>query len=350
MAATASTSQLWLFTGPEFGERNDTIEQYRQKAKKQFGILDEHSFYASETPIAHIISILQNGSLFASARFIVVRNAENIKKKEDIDALANWINATDTQSSNNHLDGSDAWLFLVSDETSIDKKLENIVPKQNRKIFWELFDDQKTRWLKNWFSKEGFSIDDDAIDAILDLVENNTESLRSECSRFSLCFDKGYHITVKDADTVLTHNRKESPFTLFAALCEHSRQPTERLILALGILQQIRYSKESSGIQLIAALSYCFRRLKTWHLIHDGMRPTDFDLKTKGFSSKKMQTQYAHAARVWTSRETVLCLSLLADTDMDIRSMGGLVEDTKLQQLLYALIIKRGRQLEVYTV
>jgi len=347
---SSQVAPIWLFSGPEFGKRNGTIEEYRKNAKKKFGSLDEYTFYAYETSIAEVVSLLQNGSLFASARFIVLRNAENIKKKDDLDLLKGWVTTVEKQLSDKQVDGSDAWLFLVSDETSVDKKLESIVPKENRKIFWELFDNQKTEWLKNWFSKAGFSIDNDAIDTILDLVENNTEALRTECSRFSLCFDKGHHISADDADTVLTHSRQESPFTLFAALCATSKLPIERLTASLTILQQIRHSKESSGIQLIAALSYCFRRLKAWHAVHEGQNPSDFDLKIKGFSSKKMQSQYAQASRLWTIRETVLCLALLADTDMRIRSTGSMIEDIELQQLLYALAIKRGRPLQVYSI
>jgi len=70
-----STAPLWLFTGPELGQRRDSIEQLRQKAKKLFGQTDEYRFYANDSRIADIVSLLQNESLFASARFIVLHNS-----------------------------------------------------------------------------------------------------------------------------------------------------------------------------------------------------------------------------------------------------------------------------------
>ncbi len=342
-----SATPIWLLLGPEIGNKNDDIKKIRAMAKKELGDIDEDIFYANETSLAEILSLLQNGSLFSSGRLVILRSAEIVKKKEDIAMLADWVSGFEKKSNSDNT----SWLILVSDEISADKKLENLIPKQHKKVFWEMFENQKTEWVKNWFSKEGFSIDADAIDVILDLIENNTETLRNECSRFSLCFEKGHYITTDDVDTVLSHSREESPFTLFASLCDIEKNATDRLSSALTILQHIRNSKESSYVQLIAALSHCFRRLKIWHsLYQENPYPSEFDLKIKGFSSKKMQSQYAAAAKLWSLKETILCLSLLSQTDMAIRTTGNTVEEIVLQELLYSLVLKKGRELQVYTV
>ncbi len=338
---------LWLFLGPEIGNKNDEIQKLRTRVKKEVGDVDEDQFYMHETSLAEILSLLQNGSLFSAGRFVVIRGVESIKKKDDISMLVEWVSGAEKKS----LAENTSWLVMVSDDISVDKKLENIVPSQNKKVFWEMFENQKTEWVKNWFSKEGFSIDADAIDTILELVENNTEALRLECSRFPLCFDKGHHISTEDVDTVLSHSREESPFTLFSSLCDLEKNPSDALSSALTILQHIRNSKESSAVQLLAALSHCFRRLKIWHSIHDEQpHPSDFDLKIKGFSSKKMQSQYAAASRIWSAKETILCLSLLSKTDMQIRTTGNAIEEVALQQVLYSLLIKKGRELQSYNI
>ncbi len=345
-ASSNSTIPLWLFLGPEIGNKNDDIQKLRQRAKKELGDVEEDHYYAHETSVGEVLSLLQNGSLFSSGRLVVFKGVESVKKKEDIALLTDWVSALEKKDTNENT----SWLILVSDELSVDKKIESCIPKQNKKVFWEMFENQKTEWLKNWFTKEGFSIDADAIDTILDLIENNTEALRSECSRFSLCFEKGHHISVDDVDTVLSHSREESPFTLFASLCDTQKSPSDRLHAALTILQHIRNSKESSYVQLLAALTHCFRRLKTWHIIFaENPYPSDFDLKIKGFASKKMQTQYSMAAKIWTAKETVLCLSLLAKSDMSIRTTGSMVEEIVLQELIYSLVLKKGRELQIYT-
>ncbi len=334
---------VWLFLGPEIGKKNDEINRHRQIVR-DISNVDEDIFYANETSISEVLSLLQNGSLFSERRFVVIRYAEVIKKKEDIALLSEWVSGLSKKTDEENT----SWLFLVSDEISVDKKLENLIPKQNKKVFWEMFENQKTDWVRDWFYNAGFTIDPDAIDTILDLVENNTEVLRSECSRFSLCYQKGHHIGVDEVDTVLSHNREESAFTLFASLCNIEKVPQERLQGALTILQHIRNSKDSSFVPLIAALTHCFRKLTLWHSLHTTPIVSDFDLKINGFASKKMQSQYAQAAKIWTQKETILCLSLLSKTDMLIRTTGNIVEHSALQELLYSLVIKRGRELQVY--
>ena len=90
------STPLWLFTGPELGERSDALEALRQSAGKKYGDLDNHLFYASATSISVVLYAVQNGSRFPSARFTVGRTPEAIKKKEDIQALMQLVDKTPT--------------------------------------------------------------------------------------------------------------------------------------------------------------------------------------------------------------------------------------------------------------
>lgn len=327
-------ASVYLFTGPEVGERNEAILQLRVAARKRAGILDEHSFYASETKFSQIMNLLLSESLFSAARFVVFYGAELLKKKEDVELLASWIETAA---------GSQTVLVLVSDEIGCDKKLEALIPKANKQIFWELFESRKEQWIVNYFKKNGLSISPDAIELVLDMVENNTEALRAECSRFFLCFQPGHQVTVEDVEQILAHNREESPFTLFDSLSEMGRPAALRLETALGILQKLRLSKESSGIQLIAGLTYCFRRLQAWHqLLRENPSPSEGDYRARGFVSKKSRSQYQNAGRLWSAAQVGQILALLALSDMEIRTGAAALEETILQAILYTIVIKNG--------
>lgn len=334
---------LFIYTGPESGERNDAIEKFRKDFAKKAGELDCHTLYALETSVNDLVTLLQNGSLFASARFVVFRNAELIKTKDEIEQIAAW------QKGAQKAGTDDAVLFLVSDEIGIDKRLEALASKENKRIFWEMFEDRKEKWLFDFFRKNGFQIEQSAVELILDLIENNTEALRNECSRFFSCFDKSHLITADDVNNILSHNREESPFTLFEAICDTSKKDTVRLENALLILQKIRQSKESNAIQLIAGLTYCFRMLRTWHQVNLDY-PSEFELKKAGFSSKARQQQYAGAAKIWNDNQSAACLALLSECDYKIRSLGSAVEDTLLQTMLYSIVLKKGLGLSEYKV
>ena len=327
-------SEVYLFTGPENGDKGDAVAAIRAAAEKKNGGVDFYRYYASETRITDVVSQLQNASLFSSALFVILKNAELIKLKSDIDLIVQYIkNAGDSPNV----------LILESDENNIEKKIETAVPSSHKKIFWEMFDNQKPQWVRNYFRKNGFSVSDDAVEQILDMVENNTEALKSECSRFFYCFEKGHTVTCDDVDKILSHNREENAFTLFEALADDSKSPKERLETALLILQKIRLSRDSGGVAVIAGLTYCFRVLRTYHSLYAGGKsPSDVQLRAAGLGSKKALARYSKAARIWGPGTTASVLSLLSHTDMAIREGGALMEDTRLVMMIYSIVVKNG--------
>ena len=318
------TSPIFLYTGPEFGKRNEAVEAVKASHKKQFGVIDEHSFYLLETPFNEVMTILQSGTLFSDGVCVVCRNAELIKKKDDIQLIADWLENPDPS----------ALLILVSDEIGVDSKLEKLVPATNRKKFWEMFENEKLPWVTSYFSKNGYRIQQSAAKLILELIENNTQSLGAECSRFFVLFPKDHEITEEDVDSVLTHSREENAFSLFRELANSADAAPVRLEKGLQILQKIRLSKENSSVMIIAGLASCFRKLQDWHRRGEAAVP-----------QSTLQKQYRSAAKVWSLKQTAAILAVLASTDMEIRSGGSQMEDILLQKMLYEIVIKGGAQL-----
>ena len=323
---------LYLYTGPEFGEREDAIIEIKKSLKKKYGSVDEHLFYLVETPFNQVMTILQSGTLFSDAICIVCKNAELLKKKDDLQMISDWLESAEET----------AVLILVSDEISVDAKLTKIVPASNKKQFWEMFEDKKLPWIYNFIKKNGYEIEQDAAECILQMIENNTLALKQECSRFFMCFSKGHRITIEDVESVLSHNREENAFTLFNHMADSTQAQQKRLENSLNILQSIRLSKDSSSVKIIAGLSSCFRKLATWISINDDGYVDEQILRQNGFSSKLQQKQYRSAAKLWTIGQTTAILAILAATDMEIRSNGSLMEDVLLQKMIYEIVIKKG--------
>ena len=341
---------VYLYIGPEFGERNEAVNALKAQINKKFGSFDDYSYYATDTSVATVVSMLQSESLFTPATCVVYKSAELIKKKEDIELLSSWINSV-TPNAKNKTPKDSAVLILVSDETSIDAKLSKLIPKENQKVFWVMFENRRVPWLKDYFKKNGYSIEEDAAEMILEMVENNTESLKNECSRFFTLFPAGKCITAENVDAVLANTREESVFSLFGAMVDASQTPAKRLENSLTILQKLRLAAGTSGGSadaIVAGLTFCFRKLEVYHQLSRNGHPDDFTLKKNGISSPAMRTQYSNAARLWTMGQTMAIISMLASTVMNIRSTGTAVEQSYLEMLLYSIIIKKGASVQVY--
>ena len=275
-------SPVYLYTGPEFGQRNDAIDAVKKSLEQKFGDIDNHLFYLIETPFSQVMTILQSGTLFSNGVCVVCKNAELLKKKDDIEMLSQWLESPSESSV----------LILVSDEVSVDNKLDKLVPPENKKKFWEMYESDKLPWISTFFNKNGYSITQDAASLILSMVENNTLALKNECSRFFVLFPKEHEITDEDVESVLIHTREENAFTLFNQIAKFSDSPQKRFESGVEILQKIRLSKENNSVMIISGLASCFRKLVLWHnLCSGGYEPDDFTFKTKGFTSSTMRKQ-----------------------------------------------------------
>lgn len=324
---------VYLYVGPEIGEKNDAILKLKDSLRKKFGQIEEYLFYASETSPREYLAILENENLFSDATCVVVKNAESIKKADDIALLTEWIGSSKSENS---------VLILVSDDYSVNSKIDKAIPPANKKIFWELSESRRSDWIRNFFYKNGYLIEEDAVNSILEMLENNTEVLRNECNRFLVIFEKEHDITVEDVDSVLSSSKEENAFTLFDAMTDYNSSENERLERALQILQKIKLSKENQSVLILAGLASCFRKLSVYqNLLESGMTD-DFNLKKNGFSSRKMKEQYARAAKTWKIGQCHAILALIANCDISIRSSGSLLEEIYLEKLIYEIVIKKG--------
>jgi len=312
--------QSWLFMGPEIGEKQAAIDEIRNKLSngKEHTGLEETVYYAGETDVSKIVSNILNGSLFADKRLFFIKNAEGVKKKEDIDLLSSCISSPP----------EDTFIILITEETSLAKGLEKAIPQANKRIFWELLDSKKSEWVKNFFSREGYKISPAGIDTILELVENNTAALKQECLRLTLFLDKNREISAEDAEKWLSHTREESAFILF------SRIAAGDLSRSLESSRMLLAAKETTPA-IFAALASCFRKLQSYLQLKEAGNNNEWELRKIGISSPGAKRDYGAAGRRYDSAGAEACLALCAEYDLLLRSSGSFPEQVLLDQYLY---------------
>jgi len=313
----------YIFLGPELGKKQDELNSIKQKLQGA----ETTVFYAGETPVSIIADTIQNESLFFDKRLIIIKNAEALKKKDEIELLVSCMENIDHNTA----------IILLSDEIKLAAAIDDAVPKNNRKIFYELFEKEKNEWLRQFFKREGFNIDKDCIAVILEMVENNTEALKRECSRLIHFLPRNKEqgesqIKVEDVEKWLSHNREESAFTLF------SRIAAGDLSKALESLSVMLAAKESAQ-SILAGLAWCFRKLGDYlSLLETGDANNSFELKKIGLSSPKAKDDYAAAARRYNAESAEACLALTAEYDNLLRSPVGVMERILMDRLVFKII------------
>jgi DNA polymerase-3 subunit delta len=312
-----------LFLGPELGKKQDALNELRKKIAKgnSSGTPPEETvFYAGETGVPEMTAAFRNGSLFAESRLFLVKNAEVIKKKDEVELLASYMAAPQ----------DDTVLVLFSENTSLAKGLESGVSRENRNVFYELFESQKTQWVTDFFRREGLRIEAGAVETILELVENNTEALRRECSRLTLFLDKNRPVGAGDVEKWLSHSREESSFTLF------SRIAGGDFLRALESLHTLLAAKETPP-GIFAGLVWCFRKLRDYLYLAGAGTLNDFELRKIGLSAPKARDDYARAAKRYDPAGADACLAITAEYDILLRSSGAAFETILMDLYLYKI-------------
>jgi DNA polymerase-3 subunit delta len=308
--AAKTTSTAFIFLGPELGKKQDALNDIRKQFAVPGAAVEETVFYAGETPVSQIASTVQNHSLFADSRLFIVKNAEQIKKKDEVALIASCLTGLEAGTA----------LVLISDEFRLAAGLDDAVPKENRRIFYEMFENEKSEWVRSFFRREGFTVSPEGIDTILEMVENNTEALRRECARLMLFLSKEQTVGAADIEKWLSHSREESAFTLF------SRIAAGDFFRSIETLRALLAAKET-GQGILAGLAWCFRKLRDYlALVEGGGANNNFELKKIGLSAPKARDDYTAAARRYTAAAVDSCLALTAEYDIMLRSSGAALE------------------------
>lgn len=338
---------ILLFLGPEEGLRADELSSLRSRIAKESGAPpEEHRIYLPDGTIHDAVSILENGSLFAAHRLVIVAGAEQIRKKADVSAVASYCSSPPPDST----------LVLVSDAVRLDSKLEKAVPGSARKVFWELFDNQKRGWVVSHFRKRGIGISPDALELFLELVENNTQELRVEADKLCIYVsgrppsasdiapgapasehgrpggDRRPTVEVDDVETFIYHSREENVFTLYKQIVD------DDFAAALEIVEKLHSSGEGGPIQLLGGLIFQVKKLIALRSLLDNGFTPDECYKRLNIRGKRIQSDYQTAARRFQLRELERQLQVLIEYDAVFREFGSGLQRVLLDLMVYQLM------------
>ena len=250
-----------------------------------------------------------------------------MKTKDDLRSLAEYL-AQPAQ---------DAVLLLVTEAFYAEKALEDAVGKERKKTFYELFENEKPRWIERRLKERGLEIDEEAIETLLELIENDTADLEAACSRLALVFPEGTVLRSEDVEACLARNRQEDAFSLFAKMVEDEAE------WALETLDAVLADRQGGAVQIISALIWSLRRLLKLEALVEGGEGFETACLKLGIRAKSLQGLHRKAMERYPRGDCEAIVALAADFDARARSSGSALERPLLQLFLYGCMLGHGR-------
>jgi len=326
----AKPAPVFLLVGPEEGEKREFIQNIKNEYQAAYSESPEsHRFYAGQTLIGEIVSLLQNGSLFSSFKCVTLSNIEQLKKAE-IQQLAEYLSHPEQSSV----------LFLITHEYRAPAALVKAVPKGQQKTFFELFENKKREWLLQYFRKADLLIHEDAIEMVLEQVENNTIEMKNAADKLILYFGPGSTLSADDIEEYLYHSKEENVFSLFQKIVQRD------MPASLEILHKILQSGQNSGVQLLGGLLWQFRRLLKFSRLLDHRFSPEEAFRSTAIHGKRNQKNYMEASKKFSTSQLEHVISIISDFDGQLRQQRSEVERILLEYYIYS-VLKIGAEKQI---
>ena len=329
MSKLGKTSGVFLLLGPEEGDKAEYIRKLIQNVHKAGDDKPEVvKFYPYDLNIVDVIVYLRNGSLFSQYRVGILSTVEELTRKSDVQALVEYAQNPAANTT----------LLLLSDTIrEVDKRIKAAVKKENTIIFWEMFENQKVGWVTNFFRKNGITIASAACQFLLEMIENNTQELRSVCGRLVHFFGKDSVIDIEDVEKYVYHSKEENVFSLFEKIAQRDFKA------AVEILNTILLSGEAEPIRLLSGILWQLRKLDSFKRLHGDNYQVEEVFKRIGIMGKGNQKIYLTAHRQYERDEVEAIHSLLYEFDKRIRFAKSDLQKYLLELFLYYCIVRGGR-------
>ncbi len=321
---------VYLLLGPEVGEKEAFVSKLLASLARETGGEPEvHRFYAFDADISQVLTVLRNGSLFSAHRVVMLAGVEQINRKGDLEALREYSGRP----------APEATLLLLSDEVGrVDKALRGFVPKPAQKTFWELFESQKRGWIASFLRRHDIQAEPDAVEFLLEMVENNTKQLRETCEKLVLFFGAGARIRYEEIEKLIYHSKDENVYSLFDRLARRD------LGGAVEVLHRILLAREVEPTQLLAGLASQFRRLTAYRQLLAERFGREEALQRAGIrGGKRVQRVYQEASERYSLAQLRAVMVVLADSDVGLRSHKTALHPTLLDLCLYRIVNPQAR-------
>jgi DNA polymerase-3 subunit delta len=302
--SSGKIARWYLFEGPEQSEMDSLVDLISEILDKS-GELEKQIYHIDgDFDGASLPDVLSSGSLFAGKTLVIVKNVARLSSRV-FKRLSDWAAGG----------SGDGTLILVN------QSQDKVSPSWKKALgdgycyFYEMWADQREKWIQSELSRAGFEIDREALLLIQEMVSGDRIQLESILSRIVYFYDDFLEhterrITATVLEQYLVHSREETVFSLFSAAI--AGEISEALDIGRMLYQQ---QSES----LCAGLAWCLRRLLVMvEQVKSGTRVQEV-LRVNRVFERSQQSLYSSAIDNYSESQLIRLFVRLACLERDMR-------------------------------
>ena len=285
----------------------DQITDYISKnvlteAEKGF---NQHTLYGKDTDVDTIITHARRFPMMANHQVVIIKEAQNIKRIEDLDA---YIKAPLKSTI----------LVINYKYKTIDKRKSFAKQLGKTSVLFEskkIYDNQLPSWINSYLSAHEYSIAPQASAMLAEYLGTNLSKVSNELDKLIISLPKGTKITPDHIEKNIGISKDYNIFELQNALGEKDILKTNQII------NYFAANPATSPIpRTISSLYYYFMKILTYHFLTD---------KSPNAIASALQVNpyfvrsYTAAAKVYNPKKLVAIMEILREYDMKSKGFGN---------------------------
>ena len=279
--------------------------------------------YGKDTDIPTIINTARRFPMMGSRQVVIVREAQNLDKMEDlIYYVENPLAST--------------LLVINYKYKKLDKRKKLFKALEKNSILFDskrLYDDKIPPWINSYLRSRGTKIEPKAALMLTEYLGNDLGKIANELEKLIIVMKAEQDvITPADIEKHIGISKDFNNFELNSALAQRNVLKANRIVQYFGANQ-----KNHPLTLTITSVYFFFSRLLKYHFLPDkSSRNVASALKIEPFFIREYET----AARNYNTAKTVRVISLLREYDLKSKGFGNVSTSPGdlLKELIYKII------------
>ena len=225
-----------------------------------------------------------------------------------------------------------ATVVFLSQENKLD--LQSLFSKDKVKIFYEIDDTRKEKFILDYIHLNKRDLDSDALKFLLDNLDNNKRVIKNELDKV-LSFVTERTILGSDIEEFLSHSKEENIWTLISCLADKN---LSKSLVSFSIIF-LRRGADFDMILLLANLSSQMKKILEFKKIYKIKKSLSSAFDQMFIKNKKQKDTFLSFEKNYSEIEIKRAIKIIASLDVLLRVEGNFSK-VYIELFIYEFVLK----------